>query len=417
MPMSLARLSSCLLLTASTAAPALAAPRGSEFDATLAPVAGGLEGVSAARFVDPVAALFSNPATLTQLDGQYAFSFGAAFVGPNLEASGGATDLFGGPANLAPLTGPFDGDSRNTFIGAPVFGALNRVNDKLVVGAGISAVSGLGGDFRNEPGLPNLISDLKVFGANASFGYELTDRISVGATFQLGLGALELGLTDGSGVVNDIGFGGSVGASYDAGPVLIGAAWEAPLNINYDAVLETAPDVFSTVELDQPQEFIFGIASTDSVFENTFVAFEFRHKDYSSASTYQDIWQSNSTFSFAGEHTMGPWALRLGYTYYTQLLRDEADLGSTFGGFSFVSAPDDSGVIPITATFLQLAQVTVANGYWSQSISGGIGFNYNERIRFDVNGSFGFDGEEQAGPFVSDATIYHFGGGITWSFK
>ena len=41
-----------------------AGPRGSEFDCTLMPAAGGMEGVGTARPQDPVCMLFANPATL-----------------------------------------------------------------------------------------------------------------------------------------------------------------------------------------------------------------------------------------------------------------------------------------------------------------------------------------------------------------
>jgi len=75
---------------------AVAGPHGSEFDLTLTPAAGGMEGVGIARPQDPVAMLFANPATLTQLKGSSAFTIGATFASPKLKARGQPTDLFGG---------------------------------------------------------------------------------------------------------------------------------------------------------------------------------------------------------------------------------------------------------------------------------------------------------------------------------
>lgn len=100
-----------------SAGPAQAGPHGSEFDLTLTPAAGGMEGVGIARPQDPVAMLFANPATLTQLEGKTAFTIGATYASPDLDARGGPTDLFGGTAQAgtfnpqAALTGSFADDS------------------------------------------------------------------------------------------------------------------------------------------------------------------------------------------------------------------------------------------------------------------------------------------------------------------
>lgn len=120
--------------------------RGSEFDLTLTPAAGGVEGVGTARPQDPVAMLFANPATLTQLPGDNAFTIGVSYASPKIDASGLPTDLFGGPAGPAPLTGVFDGGSRIRELVAPHAAALQRFSPKLVAGIGFTAVSGLGSD-------------------------------------------------------------------------------------------------------------------------------------------------------------------------------------------------------------------------------------------------------------------------------
>lgn len=402
------------------ATPAEAGPRGSEFDTTLTPAAGGMEGVAIARPQDPVAMLFANPATLTQLKGDNAFLLGASFIKPSLKAEGDPTDLFGGPPNQAPLTGSFDGESRLTAAATPHAAAVHRLNDRIVLGVGFTGVSGLGGDFRNEGGLPNLVSDLKIFGANGGGSVAITDRWSVGAVATLGIGSLQIGLTESTGSVNNFGVGGTIGTTYDTGPLIIGAAYKSPLKINYKSVIETVPDTFSNLELEQPQEVQFGIATTDFLFPNTILAADFRWKNWSNAETYQDFWDDQFIGSLGIQHTiptpLGALALRSGYSYSSDLRKDADELGNSFGSVSAVAAPDGSGSLPVTPTFLQLAQATIADGFWRQSVSFGVGLELSDTVRVDMNGNFAFDGEESFDRFESDGSIWSAGMGITWGF-
>lgn len=412
------------------AAPAAAAPRGSEFDTTLTPAAGGMEGVAIARAPDPVAMLFANPATLGQLKGRTSFTLGASFVSPTLDASGPATGVFGGAPSDAnpPLTGAFSGTSRLDLVGAPHAAAVQRFTDKFVMGFGVTAISGLGGDFRDVEGIPNLSSDLKVFGANLGAAYDVTDRLTLGATATLGIGALQIGLTDISSSVNDFGVGGTVGATYEAGPIILGAAWKAPLSITYRQVLEVAQDDFAGVELTQPWEAQFGLATSDAFLKNTYVAFDYRFKAYGRASTYQDIWRGLHTGSLGVQHTietpLGAMFLRGGYTLTSRLRKPDEELGSTFAGNSFVAnpnfdpatSPPEAALFPVTPTFLQLAQGTIANGYWRQSVSLGAGWRAMETMRLDINGDLAFDGTVEKGPFRSEGRVWSVGMGITWTF-
>lgn len=399
---------------------AQAAPRGSEFDTTLGPASGGMEGVAVARPQDSIGMLFANPATLTQLKSRNEVLLGATFVSPDLDASGQPSDLFGGPPGQAPLTGNFDGDSRLNASVAPNAAVLHRFSDDLVTGFGFTAVSGLGGDFRNVDGLPNLISDLKIFGANFGAAYEVTDNWSVGAVGTLGIGSLQIGLTNNSGAVNNFGVSGSIGTTYSLGPVILGAAYKAPLSITYDQVIESQPDEFTDLELEQPQEVQFGIATTPLILEKTLVALEFRWKDWSSAETYSSIWDDQFLGAIGLQQQFGQGVgaitLRGGYSYSSDIRKDSEDLGNSFGKLDTVAAPDQSGALPVTPTFLQLAQATIADGYWRQSISIGAGLQVTEGVRFDLNGGYGFDGEEDIGRFESEGSIWQVGGGLTWNF-
>jgi len=406
-----------------------AGPHGSEFDLTLTPAAGGMEGVGIVRPQDPVAMLFANPATLTQLEGKTSFIIGATYVSPDLDASGGPTDLFGGTVAegtfnpQAALTGSFDDDSTFTTGAVPHAVVIQRLSEKLVVGFGLTGVSGLGSEWRNTPGLPNLIADLGLFGTNMSAAYQVTDKLSLGATFTLGIASLQVGLTESGSTVHEFGVGGSLGATYDVGAVMLGAAYKSPLSVTYSGVIETAPDVFSAFKLEQPQEVQLGIATSKAFSQDTLVEFNFRYKNWDSAAGYSSFWKDQYIFALGAQHRINNWYVRGGYSYNTEIAKDAEDLGFSFGEISFVknpgfgtgTDPTQPPSLPVTPTFLQLAQATIADGHWQQSVSLGLGYDIpNTNIRLDLNSSYAFDGGTQLGPFHANGSLFTAGMGLTW---
>ena len=422
---------SFLLLSLSSGI-AQAGPHGSEFDLTLTPAAGGMEGVGIARPQDPVAMVFANPATLTQFEGRTTFTLGATFAAPDLKASGEPTDLFGGTASAgtfnpaAPLTGPFNGSSSFDDTAAPHAVAIQRLSDNLVAAFGFTGVSGLGSDWREVQNVPNLIADLGLFGSNFSVGYKVSDKLSIGGTFTLGIASLQVGLTESTGTVHEFGVGGSVGATYDAGAIVLGLAYKSELGVEYKNVIETAPDVFSDFNLDQPQEIQFGIATGNDLFENTIIEFDFRYKNWDDADGYSSFWKDQYIYALGAQHKIGNIYLRGGYSFASEIAKDEADLGNTFGDIGFVknpgfgtgTDPTQPPSLPVTPTFIQLAQATIADGHWQQSVSVGVGYDFpGTGIRLDLNANYAFDGEAELGPFHADGALFAAGMGFTWTIE
>lgn len=411
---------------------ALAGPHGSEFDLTLTPAAGGMEGVGIARPQDPIAMLFANPATLTQLEGNRTFSIGATFASPNLKMTAEPTDLFGGTASAgtfnpaAALTGPVKGSSSTDALAAPHAVVIQRLSDKLVAGFGFTGVSGLGSDWRSVDNMPNLIADLGLFGANMSLGYKVSDRFSIGGTFTLGIANLEVGLTDSTGNTHQFSISGSVGMTYDAGAYVLGLAYKGPLEVEYKNVMETAPNVFSNFTLEQPQEIQFGLATGKDFSDKTIIEFDFRYKNWDNADGYSSFWKDQYIYSLGVQHQMGNIYLRAGYSYNSEIAKDADDLGNSFGeimfiknpGFGTGTDPTQPPSLPVTPTFIQLAQATIADGHWQQSISMGVGYDIpGMGIRLDVNTSYAFDGETDLGPFRADGSLFTAGMGLTFSFE
>lgn len=392
-----------------------AGPRGSEFDLTLTPGAGGMEGVGIVRPQDPVAMLFGNPATMSQLNGSFAFTLGASYVSPDLEATNSST-------NPNPFVAPgAHGESDLTDAALPHAAVLHRVSPELVIGAGVTGVSGLGSDFRDEPGFPNLIADLKLFGANMVAAYQVTPSFSVGAALTLGIGALQAGLLENSASVNGFGIGGTLGATYDFGLLQIGGTYKAPMEIEYDKVVQTAPGTFDTLTLEQPQEVTFGIATTDLVWKKTLVELNYRFKNWEQATGYKDFWQDQHVVSLGAQHifetSMGAIIGRIGYSYGSKLLKSGQDLGNSFAGVNTLNVPG-LGAVPISPQLIQAAQATITDGYWRQSISFGVGYNLSKQVRIDANTSYAFDGEDtRVGSLEADGSLFTAGMGLTWTFE
>lgn len=411
---------------------ALAGPHGSEFDLTLAPAAGGMEGVGIARPQDPIAMLFANPATLTQLEGSSAFIIGATFASPHLKARGEPTDLFGGTASGgdfnpgAALTGPFKGSSSIDALAAPHAAVIQRLSPKLVAGFGFTGVSGLGSDWRSVDNVPNLIADLGLFGANMSVAYKVSDQLSIGGTFTLGIANVELGLTDSTGNTHQFAISGSVGVTYDAGLYVLGLAYKGELEVEYKNVIETAPNEFSNFTLEQPQEIQFGIATGKAFSAATIIEFDFRYKNWDNADGYSSFWKDQYIYSLGAQHKMGNLYLRAGYSYNSEIAKNNDKLGNAFGNVTTVknpffgtgADPAQPPSLPVTPTFLALAQATIADGHWQQSVSLGIGYDVpGMNIRLDLNTSYAFDGETDLGPFHADGSLFTAGMGLSWSFK
>ena len=268
--------------------------------------------------------LFGNPSTLTQLQGSYAFTLGASYVSPNLKARNSSTN----PNPFVALGA--DGKSDLTDAAVPHAAVVHRVTPDLVLGGGLTGVSGLGSDFRDKPGFPNLIADLKLFGANLAIGYQVNPNLSVGGAITLGIGALQAGLLENSASVNGFGIGGTVGATYDFGSVKIGGTYKAPMEIEYDKVVQTGPGKFDTLTLEQPQEVTLGIATTDLLSKDTLVELNYRYKNWDNATGYQDFWKDQHVVSLGVQHIfsspVGAVTARFGYSYGSELLKSASDL-------------------------------------------------------------------------------------------
>lgn len=411
-------------------AAAQAGPSGSEMDMGLMPASGGMEGVGIVRPQDNVAMVFGNPASLTQLKGQFGATFGGSYVSPNLKLNGIATigpDFDTGGL----LGGPVNGHSRLGDLAMPHAAVVQRYNEKLVMGMGITGVSGLGSDWRNVRNV-GLIADLKLFGAGMSVGYQVNEKLSLGGTFVLGIGSFQVGTLNNTASVNNFGISGTLGFTYDMGMFQLGGTYKSKMKVTYDKVVQVdAVGTLSDFTLTQPTDITVGVASTDKFNSNMLIEVDFRWKNYSKANGYQDFWRNQWKIAGGISYKMGEkLTLRGGYSFARGIAKKlngtEGNLGELTQLF-FPGAPDvglGPDVAPVFADVIQLAQATIANGLWKQGISTGMGYQVFPNLRADVNIQYSFDGKANlVSPIPGspqnlnvNGTLLSFGMGFSWSF-
>lgn len=374
---------------------------GSDLNLTLTPAAGGMAGAGYVRPQDPVAAVFGNPATPAQLEGRTSFTFGGSFLNVSAHA-----------AHDGSITGaPFAADSDAKSYLLPNIAVMQRVSDRLVAGGGLQVISGLGSDFREDTPLAPQV-ELVIFGVNGALAYQPTPRLALGASVTLAFGLLEVGLLRNTGLSHAFGVRAAAGLTYDLGPVMAGVAYNSPLDLRFGSVTETSPGVFSDLRIQQPQEVIVGLASTRSLLPNWVIEADVIFKNWASAETYRDLWDNQTIVAVGAQRSLGPWKLRLGYSYSTDLQKE--NVGSSIG--SLRSLAVGGATVPLSPPLVQFVQATLTQPYWQQQVSGGAGYSLTRSVQLDVHSGYAFDGRRTIGGTEVDVKEFQAGFGLTWRF-
>jgi long-chain fatty acid transport protein len=347
------------------------------------------------------AAVFGNPATLTQFKGT-TFNFGAAYLGVNTENT----------QTSAAGSNKVKSKARDYL--APDFGLTIDLGGGRVFGLGLEVDAGLGADYRNAPlslvgvagaaTLPLLV-ELVSFNANLGLAQKITPELSVGAALTVGFGLAQLGtagitsgipLGDFGGTTSSVhafGSGVSLGATYALSPdVLLSAAYKSKLRYEFKDILHTSVGGvgFQSMAIEQPAELVMGAAwgkggplllETDLVWKN-----------WSKASTYKDVWKDQWLLAVGGQYSTGPWKLRAGYHYSSDIMR--ANPNNTLGGLVGLgtvplgSAADGAGLGEVARDVIRIVQTSLLPVVTKHTLSAGFGYEFNKSTRVDVFGAY-----------------------------
>lgn len=376
---------------------------GVELHNNLMPASGGMAGASLSRPQDLQSAINGNPATLRQFQGTQ-FSFGGAWADAGYSVT---------QADPLPLLGVTPFSAKSDTPGA-LLGNIGLTQDMdlfglpATLGMGLMSNAGAGVDFRDVPESNGTSAQYLALDMVAAAGVDVTERLSLGASFVLGTSFLDGPFVDTGGMTPGYGVRGSVGANYQFAPdTSLGAYWQSKKNFDFkNAALLGGGATPVDVALDHPMNVGVGIANS-SLFEGwLLLAVDAIYKLHSEAdflkSIYKDQWAVQVGGQFAATERV---RLRLGYAWNENPMKD-AQLTSIGG----VALPD--GVPAVRYVQGQFASIT------QHRITTGVGVrDMLPGIDVDLFGGYAFEATDQfAATTVNISGNYWVGFGTTWRF-
>ncbi len=492
-----------LLASLAISGTAYAGPYGYDLHNVLAPRSAGMAGTSIAKPLDNVSAIFGNPAALTDWTGTE-FTFGATYYKPEvrLDHSGAfALPTFAGsvpqgvidtyaPNRLRPRHGgsaiactdvpscisnaTFD-DAVNGNEGyiVPQVGVtqdLRPLGLPAVLGAGLTAVSGIGVEFRHVEETLGLGAEFIVLGANFSLGWELNEQVSIGGAATVTYAYLDLGLAGTSGVTHDTGMRGTLGITYDdiVPGTRLGLFYMTELQHVFDDMVavpafdvendgafegygDTGPVRYASVPIEEPRTLGIGISNETFMDGNLLVAADIMWKNWEEADFWGDVYEDQMVYSVGAQMKMGNWRFRAGYGYADDPTDRDADRVKSLP--YVCSSSTTCNVIPVGRSndegmggplhlgqsvleYLQASQTeviyrhraTLGVGYMGflapfLNIDGHVGVQFKERNHYsagpvqtaNVPGLEPFDGQSTV--TAADVWSWHAGFALTWNFQ
>lgn len=390
------------VMLAASASMAHAATIGDDFQLKTSPASAGMAGVGYISPQDAVASVYGNPASLTQLEGDTDFTFGATYLNVRNKGSSDGTGL--GPA--------WSGDIEMENYLLPSIAFRQRATDKLVLGGGVQVISGLGSDYRTTNVLQPTVTYIN-FGANVAAGYQLTPKTSIGATVTASYALLELGLVSNTAMEEAMGLRGGLGIIHDFGPVKAGINYNSELALKFDNVVRTAPGTMSDVDLEQPQEVVLGVSTTPELWSDMLLEANVIYKNWDNADLHKDIWKDTYTLQLGGQYSAtNKLKLRAGYSYTSDLLKENG-LGNSIGGVSSLEA--GGAAVPINATVIEFVQA-LADPFWNHQVTLGLGYDITDTLGVDVHAGYAWGRDQTIGANQIEVGVYSLGAGLTWNY-
>ncbi len=391
---------------------------GTDVNNTLLPATGGMAGASIARTVEGAAAVFGNPATLTEYNEGTTFSFGATFFDPEIKAE------HNGAITGSPWSGTSNADKYLVPSIAVTQSLAGLGLENAVLGLGLTA-TGAGSDFRDTPNSLDPNGEMLIFLANVGGAYKLTDQLSLGAMVTIGNGYFQASLNSDSSSAHNYGIRGTFGATYDAGILKVGGYYRSPLKIHYEDYISNGgvaigpgEGTFWSDYVQQPQEFAIGISSNTLMGGNLMINADVIHKDYSGADFYKDFFRDQTVFALGAQLTTGKAKWRVGYSYARDPLKKNLDPGIIGIGNNFTIGAPGGGQIPVSGAVVEYFQATNAAAIWENSVAAGFGYQLLPNLAVDVHAAFALEEDQNIGGHTEvESKAWQAGLGFTWTFK
>jgi long-chain fatty acid transport protein len=271
----------------------------------VSPASRGMGGIGVGMPVGPTDTIFRNPAWMTYYKG-FNMSFGGILFFPEVKAK----------YNNASAT------SQSKMFVVPEVGIVHQINDKLTFGIGAFGVSGMGVDYRNEPGLLRMHTTFQFMRIIPAIAYKVNDAISISGALHLAYGSLDMGAVTsggntGGGQSQTYGIGAQFGIAYNMGDfVYAGLTYQSPVSMTYKRVFDSNGDnQFEDLKLTQPQELAFGVGVKPM--NNLKVGMDIRWINWKNAKGYKEFqWNDQWVIALGGEFKpTQKLALRAGYNY------------------------------------------------------------------------------------------------------
>jgi len=399
-PLALGVAAGMAMLVASTSAMAIST--GTDLNLSGKARAGGMAGAAYTMPQEASAAVFGNPATLTQFKG-INLNFGASFLSlSEVDVKTFSDDATYGSAISKDKS---HSDADNYIV--PDFGLTLQVAPNLVLGTGLEVDAGLGADYRDDPiaNLIPLVVEVISFNANLAAGYQVNEDLSVGAALTVGFALAQLG-TSGSvpalgtelgflptSSVHDIGIGGSLGATYKLAPgITTSLTYKSEVQYHFKNILQNvstnaASNGYQTLTLEQPAEIIAGIAFDDVLAPGLLVEADVVWKNWEQAETYDDAYEDQFLFLLGAQYDMGDVTVRLGYSYAEDIMQSNPN--NTLDGLDVGNPLSASG-----QDVVKLAQYTLLPTIWNHTVTAGIGYAITDAVSVDAYAAYAFGEDE-----------------------
>jgi long-chain fatty acid transport protein len=380
---------------------------GSDTQNVLTPAAGGMAGVSVAEPQDAPAAIFGNPATLTQFHGTQ-FTLGGAWV------EGYPTVSNNGSLNNGD---PFSVTSRTQGFAIPAVAATQDLRPVGVPGAfglGLSGLSGLGAEYRGrapeDSFLNSVSSEYMVLGINAALGLELTERLSAGAALTLGTAFEQLGTIGqtvslvSTAMVHDYALRGTFGLDYELTPCnTVGAFYQTRMDFEFPNAVRFNK-TYRDLSISQPETIGLGVANRSLMDGNLLLAADVYYKLWENAPLWDDVYVNQWAFAFGTQLSRGKQKYRLGYSYNTNPMNHS--VGDNLGGF------------PVGQDAVQLFQAASTATISQHRLTAGIGRQGFLVPSLDLDMFAGglFNAHDEFGDSQASVAVYYIGMGLTWRY-